>query len=487
MIVSGYNHLPVSQTLFLRFDWDHSARGGEWLKALQQEAPVTPADGKQDSSVGLGIAASGLMKMGVDESIMAGFSAPFLEGMFQVDRMRRLNDQIAGEWSPCVIAGGPLWSANTSAPVVQDPSGLRSQLPRREDTSVHTPQSVDAIVILFCKDAEEATNWGGRVEKAFLTKGVKVVRSKLTNLEFDENGMVREHFGFGDGLSQPIPWDPEAIENAGPAPDPVNGIALGDVLLGHVNGHHETSLGPFVTKGSRLLEDPDDPDKLDLGRNGSYLVVRELWQDVAGFWTSAKQVAEKLGEDFSSEWVAERVIGRAMSGDVLTPEGIRSRKDPLAPDNDFTFWDDDRKGLGCPLGSHMRRGNPRDGLATKPSQKKSLLASSNRHRILRRGRKFGPRIKDRMVDDGEERGLVFLIVNADIERQYEFVQQIWMMSPSFGTLFDETDPLLGPGSCLTVGAVPVRRRLHMANHVKLAGGEYFFLPSLPAINWLSEL
>ncbi|MGE5953226.1 MAG: hypothetical protein ACM308_06360 [Qipengyuania vulgaris] len=236
-----------------------------------------------------------------------------------------------------------------------------------------------------------------------------------------------------------------------------------------------------------MLEDPDDPDKLDLGRNGSYLVVRELWQDVAGFWTSAKQVAEKLGEDFSSEWVAERVIGRAMSGDVLTPEGIRSRKDPLAPDNDFTFWDDDRKGLGCPLGSHMRRGNPRDGLATKPSQKKSLLASSNRHRILRRGRKFGPRIKDRMVDDGEERGLVFLIVNADIERQYEFVQQIWMMSPSFGTLFDETDPLLGPGSCLTVGAVPVRRRLHMANHVKLAGGEYFFLPILPAINWLSEL
>ena len=62
-----------------------------------------------------------------------------------------------------------------------------------------------------------------------------------------------------------------------------------------------------------------------------------------------------------------------------------------------------------------------------------------------------------------------------------------MMSPSFGTLFDETDPLLGPGSKQTLGAHPVRRRVTIENHTKLAGGDYFFLPSLPALNWLSEL
>ena len=86
-----------------------------------------------------------------------------------------------------------------------------------------------------------------------------------------------------------------------------------------------------------------------------------------------------------------------------------------------------------------------------------------------------------------ERGLMFGVINADIERQYEFVQQIWMMSPSFGTLFDETDPLIGPGSMQTIGAEPVRRRVNIENFTKLAGGEYFFVPSLPAIQWLAAL
>ncbi|MBX7541230.1 hypothetical protein [Qipengyuania sphaerica] len=493
MIVSGYNHLPVSQTLFLEFDWDSSTSGGAWLKALEGIAPVTAADGKKDPSVGLGITATGLIKMGVEESVMAGFSAPFLEGMFQVDRMRRLNDRVGTEWSSCVREGGPLWSANTPPPQVHDTSGLMSTLPRRDDTSITTPITVDAMLILFCKDSREGRTWSDRVTEVLARCGVKVVRHRETNLEFDKHDMVREHFGFGDGLSQPIPWDPKAIEGAGRAPDHVNGIALGDILLGHVDGHHETTVGPMVTRGSTHLDDPDDPDNLDLGLNGSYLVVRELWQDVAGFWNNAAEVERELGLDSEARkerpgtWVAERIIGRAMSGDVLRPGGVADRYDPKAPANDFLFFDDDFRGLGCPLGSHMRRGNPRDGLATKASQKDSLLASSNRHRFLRRGRKFGPRIADPMVDDGAERGLIFLIVNADIERQFEFVQQVWMMSPSFGTLFDETDPLIGPGSRFTIGAEPVRRRADIANFTKLAGGEYFFLPSLPAIKWLSEL
>ena len=188
------------------------------------------------------------------------------------------------------------------------------------------------------------------------------------------------------------------------------------------------SKGPLVARDHKRPVDPDDPDNLDLGFNGSYMVVRELQQDVAAFWNNAANAAKSLGVDPEtgherpSDWVAERVIGRAMSGDVLRPHGTLPRKDPKLPDNSFTYFDEDRHGLGCPLGSHMRRGNPRDGLATKASQKKSLLASSNRHRIIRRARKFGPYIEDRMKDDGIERGLMFCVVNADIERQFEFVQ-----------------------------------------------------------------
>lgn len=493
IVVSGYGHLPISRTLLLHFEWDETARGGSWLKALDRVAPVTPADGKRDPSVALGITATGLRKMGVPKSVLDGFSAPFLEGMFQVDRMRRLNDRVGTEWSGSVIEGGPLWSANTPPAEVAADDGLLSSLPRRDDTTITTPITVDAILLLHCKTSEEATALAERTGEVLAQNHVAVVRSKETTLGFDENGLVREHFGYVDGLSQPIAWDADAIANAAPEPDPINGIALGEVLMGHLDGHHEITTGPLVSKDRTVAFDPDDSDNLDLSLNSSYLVVRELRQDVAGLWNNAAQVAAGLGNDpetrkpRDSKWVSERVIGRSMDGDILRPDGVAPRTDPKIPDNDFLFFDEDRHGLGCPLGSHVRRGNPRDGLSTKPSQKASLLASSNSHRILRRARKYGPYIEDRMVDDGVERGLMFCVVNADIQRQFEFVQQIWMMSPSFGTLFDETDPLLGPTTVMTLPADPVRHRITIDNHVKLAGGEYFFLPSLPAIQWLSDL
>ncbi len=507
MVVSGFSHLPISQTLLLRFDWDKTVRGGAWLEALAEIAPVTPADGKQDSSASLGITATGLKKMGLSDEILAGFSQPFREGMFQTDRMRRLNDRVGTQWSECVIDGGPLWSANTPPDNSGEGSGLLASLPRRDSVRVVTELTVHAILIIHCTDAPEATTWAKETAAVLKRCDVNVVRAKETTLGFDDEGMVREHFGFVDGLSQPIPWDEEAVRDAPPAPDPIHGIALGDVVLGHTDGHHETTTGPLVVPGNNALADPDDPSALDLLFNGSYLVVRELRQDVAGFWNDAERIARTMGTNpatggqFDGNWVGERVIGRSMEGDVLRPDGVLPRK-PVSPpneahaassetkpvpDNEFLYWDDDRAGLGCPLGSHIRRGNPRDGLATKPSQTKSLLASSNRHRIIRRARKFGPYIEDRMVDDGVERGLIFAVINADIERQFEFVQQSWMMSPSFHTLFDETDPLLGPKSNFSIGAEPVRRRVTIHNHTKLAGGDYFFLPSLPALEWLSGL
>ena len=99
IVVSGYKHLPVAQTLLLSFEWDSSVRGGAWLKALHKVAPVTPADGKQDTSVALGLTAMGMREMGVSSDILDGFSPAFREGMFQVDRMRRLNDMVGTEWS----------------------------------------------------------------------------------------------------------------------------------------------------------------------------------------------------------------------------------------------------------------------------------------------------------------------------------------------------------------------------------------------------
>jgi hypothetical protein len=43
----------------------------------------------------------------------------------------------------------------------------------------------------------------------------------------------------------------------------------------------------------------------------------------------------------------------------------------------------------------------------------------------------------------QSRGLVFAALNANIERQFEFVQQAWITSPNFAGLYDEADPMLG--------------------------------------------
>jgi deferrochelatase/peroxidase EfeB len=220
------------------------------------------------------------------------------------------------------------------------------------------------------------------------------------------------------------------------------------------------------------------------------MVVRELKQDVASFWNSFEKGAQGItagnagASHITASWLAERAVGRSLDGDLLRPNGYLGPKDGR-PDNDFGFFDSDRQGCGCPLGSHVRRTNPRDGLARDEAAASSALDAVNNHRILRRGRKFGSTIADRNKDDGEDRGLLFICLNTDIVRQFEFVQQTWLLNKNFGTLFDETDPLVGPKGPFTIPENPLRRIVEVDTFIQMAGGEYFFLPSIPALKYLA--
>ena len=115
-----------------------------------------------------------------------------------------------------------------------------------------------------------------------------------------------------------------------------------------------------------------------------------------------------------------------------------------------------------------------------------MLQAANNHRILRRGRKFGTKL-DPGVDDGADRGLLFMCLNTDIDRQFEFVQQTWLLNSSFATLFQEVDPLVGPAGRMTIRDEPLRRIVNVDTFVRMAGGDYFFLPSLPALQFLASL
>ena len=187
--------------------------------------------------------------------------------------------------------------------------------------------------------------------------------------------------------------------------------------------------------------------------------------------------------------------------------------------NQFTF-DSDPAGARCPFGSHLRRANPRNadypqrpaGLLHKlitmlgfgpRGFRDDLMSPVRFHRILRRGRKYGDKLDPESAlsappEGDAPRGLYFICLNADISRQFEFLQNAWIAGTKFSGLTGESDPLLGtrqpiPGcpvtdtfTMQTENGLP-RRVTGLPQFVTVRGGAYFFLPSLRAIRYIASV
>jgi deferrochelatase/peroxidase EfeB len=522
IVASGFVHLPAAKALFL-FSHEPVAPGNDgsgggtvtWLRTLSDIAPVSDADGKDERATAIAFTWTGLKALGLSPDVLATFSAPFREGMYQEDRLRRLGDNVDDKWQKTVLAGGPRWSGNTPARKfprlnLEELGFVAAGGPdERDERQAVTPVTVHALLLLYDKDEASLDQWTSAVEQALAARGVSVVHRLSLDLRLDEQGIGREHFGFADGLSQPIPFNEDArdgvddclvLSDGTPAArDPWHGVPLGEILLGHTNGHHEKAPGPMVPddhsgKAAADLTRDGAPDGFyNFGLNGSYLVVRELRQDVTAFWKSMTEGAATIrAHDPSAtyataDWLSERIIGRNIDGHLLCPSGLLARDEYKQPQNAFGFIRTDLHGHGCPPGSHVRRANPRDGLARDEASAQTLLDAANNHRILRRGRKYGTTVARDAPPDGAERGLLFMCLNTDIARQFEFVQQAWLLNTHFATLFGETDPLVGPKGNFTIREQPLRRIVAVETFVQLAGGEYFFLPSIPALKYLAAL
>jgi len=247
----------------------------------------------------------------------------------------------------------------------------------------------------------------------------------------------------------------------------------------------------------------------DLGRHGSYLVYRKLRQDVAGFWSFLRRQSEAdkgAADPHHMVRLAAKMVGRWPSG---APLALAPKHDDpsLGNEDRFLYATEDPHGLRCPFGSHLRRSNPRDMI--RPSGPDDSLAVSDAHRILRRASAFGGPAFDFSIledledaeklsalleieDDGEPRGIHFFSVNASIKGQFEFVQQTWCNNPRFNALTDNRDPLIGDNgqpdrpSYMTIPEKPWRyRTAALPRFVTVAGGGYFFLPSLTALKFLA--
>ncbi|MBV1854364.1 Dyp-type peroxidase [Catellatospora tritici] len=293
--------------------------------------------------------------------------------------------------------------------------------------------------------------------------GVMVV----TEQDFGAQPDSRNSMGYKDSIGQP------AIEGCGVEALPGQGrpIKAGEFILG------------YPGESGQLLPMPC-PDLL--GRNGTFLGLRKYQTRVGTF---NRFLREHAASEQERELLAAKLVGRWRSGAPLTLAPTRDDPalgaDPRRND-DFTYADDPQ-GHRVPLGSHMRRMNPRDTTMTQ-------LADVNIHRIIRRSTTYGaPYDPDAISDSDDEiaRGIHFLFISAKAMATLEFLQQEWVNNGNFMDLGDERDPTIGlqeEGATFTIPREPVRRRIHDIHTFNvLRGGEYFFLPSLSALKWIGNL
>ena len=459
LIIRGYGNLKAACYILLEISSPRLAK--IWLSTLANT--ITTGQVRPDEkALNVAFTYAGIKKLGLESAILAMFSNEFITGIATPHRSLLLGD--IEESSPLRwIWGGP------------------------------NARPIDMVLMMFAVNDHELSDIYDAYAKSYADNGLLEVL-KLDTVDLGG----KEHFGFHDGISQPV------LEGSPRTAISMNTIKAGEFLLGYLNEYglytDRPMLKPAMDPKGFLPHDSSGSGNVDLGRNGSYLVFRQLRQDVRGFWQfldGATKNPDGSSNPTTRLKRASQMVGRWPSGAPLlkTP----NQDDPrLADANDFAYYQTDPYGFNCPIGAHVRRANPRDSLDPEPGSEQSI-AVGKRHRILRRGREYGPpvdpaellSVKKATAED-QDRGLHFLCLNANISRQFEFIQHTWVNNPHFNGLYDDADPIIGThhldGGTFTIQAKPVRKRFTgLPRFVSVVGGAYFFMPGIRAIRYLASL
>lgn len=482
-----FGHGQLKEACFLLLEITDAGCARDWLTnhsiTTAEKLEVAPKTALQ-----VAFTAEGLSAMGLDQQIIEGFSDEFVVGMSsEKSRSRRLGD--TGNNAPADWFWG-----NPEAPPAH-------------------------VLIMLYATTNQLELLRNRVLDTLFDQAF-VIRSELPT--FDLGGI--EPFGFLDGISQPkIDWERTVSTDVHQRDQFSNLLSIGEILLGYPNEYGRYTTRPlleahFDKRGELLAWAEEQPELRDFGRNGSYLVMRQLQQDVPGFWKFMD--AEAKGDAQQREKLAAAMVGRRKNGEALVPtqsrkiEGIKDTGNQ-AKFNQFDF-DQDPLGHKCPIGAHIRRANPRTGdfpagvtglvsrlIRTlgfgRQHHGDDLVSSTRFHRMLRRGRAYGSPLatEEAMKPDvpSADRGLHFICLVANISRQFEFLQNAWLSSSKFAGLQNETDPLLGNRQPLLSGDPtdrftqpgpqgPAKITAGLPQFINVIGGGYFFMPGLRALRFL---
>lgn len=498
----GYRHLEAARFHLLTIA--DAAAACAWLS----KAPVTTAvkGRRPDAALQVAFTYEGLQRLGGAPNTLVQFPYEFKSGMTEASRARRLGD-VAAHDRQWWLWGGP------------------GKLPH-------------VLLLLYAVTPDRLDEWEQELKNE-LWEGAFATLTCLPTNDID----AIEPFGFHDGISQPVlDWERKKSARVHDTTAYTNLSALGEILLGYPNEYGKYTDRPLLDPG----DDPDGilplaedvPGKKDLGRNGTYLVLRDLSQEAPAFWQFINEQAARDRED--RDTVAAATVGRLPSDIPIIPsdkELVPNDKPrrtippgapivPLSGDaipgvgpdaediqrNQFTFHND-VDGTACPYGAHIRRANPRNADLPEGTRgvfarlirilgygrhhpHDDLIASTRFHRILRRGREYVLEAADEGGGRVVQRGLRFICLNANISRQFEFIQASWLVNPKFEGL-DEGDPLVANRMPLSTGRPSdtftrpqpsglCRRSAALPQFVHVRGGAYFFMPGISALRYLAR-
>ena len=468
LVVRGYGNLHAARFLLLQVRDGRAEQARGYLRELCARIDRA-SEPTGELALQIAFTARGLAALGVPERALATFSRELLEGMDDDVRAQSLGDR--GDNDPSRWEWG------------------------RASSPVH------AMLMLYAHD-DPAFETRVEHEVAKLeAAGLHVMRQQHTTTLRDH----KEHFGWRDGLSLPnIEGVPPERSRKKQQESWTRPIKPGEFVLGYHNEYDAFSESPTADPA----DDPADllpataDGRKDLGRNGTYLVYRELVQDVFGLWRYLADSREP-GRDPAERAIAlgAKMVGRWPSGAplVVSPE----RDEPAHATANTFLYSKDPAGLSCPIGAHIRRANPRDVLGSGRSTDDSSVMV-RKHQMIRRGRPFGPPVSHAMdpreilaaQPDSVRRGLHFICLVGHISRQFELVQRAWIHSGNFSGLFKDGDPISAarrppgdpnPNDEFTCPASPVRRKYKgMPQFTKLVGGAYFFLPGIAALRFIAR-
>ncbi len=439
----GYN-LPVARYLFLQFTTP--AAGQALISQLLPQITTGQRweGGKPDSTLNIAFTHRGLVALDLPTATLLTFPLEFQQGM------------------------------KARADILGDTGG---NAPEHWDEIWHTDR-VHVWLGINGKDVAALDACQANIQAAIAaTGGATLIGCQdAAAVVIDGKPCTGEHFGYTDGFGNPDYLGIERSAQPGQGKLTKDGtwvpLATGELLLGYADESGELPVAPVPHL---------------LASNGTFMAYRKLRQNVATFRTYLDEQSNHYAG--GKEKLAAKLIGRWRDGTPLELSPDKPDHTIVADNNqntNFTYAKD-LDGLRCPVGAHTRRVNPRDAFGFNGGL-------TNRRRITRRGLPYGEYVPEgQPVSDNDDRGIIFMALNACLARQFEFVQQQWIQYGNDSHLGNEKDPVMGnnagKGRFMIQGDTtpenPPFMCSHLPNFVELRGGDYFFLPSITALGMIA--